>query len=268
MVGGSENARKDTIAVSLTDSNSVQWDIQALGRVRSVFNLRAAGTAHGTHYSPWLDAEISWLKGHEPVQTVLVIDIPDGAATGPATLSVNLNAIDDSSGIFQPVTISMDIIAGTSTADQFLRQNFNGVPQAVSFQDLEPAPYAKISFGDGSTATGSQVLGAATLVLDFDETIVNGDDLNVYVAESTVRGSFNQTGAFGSTQRMVYWRQDGTNLFIDIIAPQGIEGRYLQVYIVHPHGLSGDPGMTLLSSISYDIDGNTISFAPSFGYFP
>lgn len=268
MVGGSETARKGTVEVSLTDQNEVVWDLQTLGLVRSVFNLRAAGTAHGAHYSSWLDTEFSWLKGHEPVQTVLVIDVPDGAATGPATLRVNLNAVDDSSGINQPVTISMDIIAGTGSGDQFLRQNFNTVPQSVRFQDLEPAPYAKVSFGDGSSATGSQVLAAASLVLDFDEATVNGDDLNVYVSESTVRGSFSQTGAFGDTQRMVYWRQDGANLFIDIIAPQGIEGRYLQVYVVHPRGLTGDPGLSLMSSTSYDIDGNTISFEPSFGYFP
>ena len=268
MVGGSETARKETVAVSLTDNNGVAWDLQTLGLVRSVFNLRAAGTAHGAHYSSWLNTEISWIKGHEPVQTVLVIDVPDGAATGPATLSVNLNAGDDSSGIFQPFTITMDIIDGIGTSDQLLRQNFNGIPQAVGFEDLEAAPYAKLSFGDGSTTMGSQVLGAASLVLDFDETVVNGDDLNVYVSESSVRGTAGQTGAFGATQRMVYWRQDGANLFIDIIAPQGIEGRYLQVYVVHPRGLPGDPGLSLVSSTSYDIDGNTIIFAPSFGYSP
>lgn len=272
MVGGSEQARKDSVTVSLKDKDNVDWDLQALGRVRSVFNLRAAGTAYGTHYSSWLDSEISWLNGHEPVQTVLIFDVPQGVAIGPATLSVDLNSNDDSSGLFHPVSIAMDVIedaTGTSgTSDQFLRQNFNGIPREASLEDLEPAPYAKISFGGGDTMA-SPLLYATSLVVDFDQTIVNGDDLNVYVSESTVRGSPTETGAFGSNQRGVYWKQDGDKLFIDIVAPQGIEGRYLQVFVVHPRGLTGDPTLSLESATNYDINGNdSIVYTPSFEYFP
>ena len=79
-------------------------------------------------------------------------------------------------------------------------------------------------------------------MIDFYDTVVNGGDLNVYVSESTVKGTqSDQTGPFGDKQRMVYWRQSGSQLFIDVIAPQGIEGRYLQMYVLHPRGLTGDP---------------------------
>lgn len=260
MVGGSEKVRKDTIGVSLTDATGVVWDLQSLGLVRSVFNLRADGIAHGMHYLPFINTEISWLKAHEPLQTVLVADIPVGAALGEASLDINLNADDDGSGIPSPYSITMDIIPGTGNSVAFQRKNFSGAPLPVSFTDLEPAPHAKISFGDGSGGLGYAIIGAVSLTVDFDSTVVDGNDLNLHVPQSYVRGIYSDTGApFGDKQRMVYWRQDGSKMFIDVIAPQGIEGRYLQLYIVHPSGVVGDPLFALSNVEYFDLGGNMIN---------
>lgn len=272
MIGGSEHARTNTVDAILTDSNGVDWDLQALGKVRSVFNLRPDGRAHGLHYSPWLDTENAWLRGHEPVQTVMVFDLP-GAALGPATLHVTPNVSDDASGVPPDFFMSMtlvDVPGTTGSSDSLLRQIFASAPQPAVLADLEPAPHAKISFGDGSTSAGSQVLYAASLVVDFDETVVNGDDINVYSPETTVRGSFSNPGSgpFGQGQHMVLSRHNGTQLLIDIVAPQGIEGRYLQLYVVHPRGLGASPAMNMMSSTAYDENGNTITFTPTFTYFP
>ena len=268
MVGGTEKARTNTVTATLTDFNNVTWDLQSLGLVRSVFNLRPDGRAYGLHYSSWLNKEISWLNAHEQVQTVLVFDIPTGAAEGQATLHVNLNVDDNSSGVINP-NININILSGTGSSTAFLRQNFTGPPLPVSFEDLEPAPYAKISFGNGSGGIGYTTIGAISLVVDFDNTVVNGDDINIYVPESTVRGSAYSTGVFGDKQRMVTWRQIGSQLLIDVIAPQGIEGRYLQLYIIHPRGIDGDPALTLTSSTIYDLDGNVIyPGSPDFTYYP
>ena len=283
MVGGSEKANEATTDVTLTDAAGTPWDLQALGLVRSVFNLRADHRAHGTHYSPWLDSEFSWIKGHEPVQTVLVIDIPsvnnaaaNNAAPGPATLTVNTNVDDDSSGVFTPFNIALDILDSTldtsliGSSDEFLRKNIFPPTVAASFEDLEPAPHAKISFGDGRGGLGTSSFGAASVIVDFDDTVVNGGDLNVYVSESTVKGTqSNQTGPFGGKQRMVYWRQSGSQLLIDVIAPQGIEGRYLQMYVLHPRGLAGDPMLNLSSVTYYNLDGsvNNALDLPTLTYF-
>jgi len=277
MVGGSDKANKTNTDVILTDADGTPWDLQALGLVRSVFNLRADGRAYGMHYSGFLDTEFSWIKGHEPVQTVLVVDVPSGTAAGPATLSVNMNVDDDSSGVNSPFSISLDILDSSldasliGSSDNFLRKNFFPPTVAASLEDLEPAPYAKVSFGDGSGGLGTSVVGAVSLIVDFDDTVVNGDDLNVYVAESMVRGTFsNQAAPFGDKQRMVYWRRNGSQLFIDVIAPQGIEGRYLQMYIVHPKGL-GDPMIDLLASnvTFYDLSGVEITPGmPTLTYVP
>ena len=110
--------------------------------------------------------------------------------------------------------------------------------------------------------------GLAALVVEFDEGIVRGDDLNVYVAESTQRGTITSTGPFGEHQRMVYFKHDGSRLFITIVAPGGISDKYLQVYVMHPRGLAGDPGLSLLSSTGYDVDGNEITTTPRFTYHP
>jgi len=274
MVGGSENARKDTVSASLTDGNNVVWDLQALGLIRSVFSLRPDGRAYGLHYSDTVGISAPWKKGHEPIQTVMVIDVPNsGIAFGTASLSVNLNTSDDSSGVIPPYTIALNIVdvpGQPGISDTFLRQNFDTVNQPVNFPDLEPAPHAKISFGSsGFSATPGATLGAAELVVDFDETVVNGDDINVYVADSTTqRGSITTPAPFGKNQRMVSWRQDGTKLFISVVAPTGIEDKFLQIYVVHPRGLSGDPGLSLVSTTGYDLNGNVITAIPSFSYFP
>jgi hypothetical protein len=274
MIGGVENASKDTIEVSLTDV-ATTYDLQSLGLVRSVFNLRPDGRAYGMHYpSFYADLENPWVAGHEPTQAVLVVDIPAGATPGPATLTVNHNSADeDSSGISSPYTIALEIIDGAGTSTEFLRQDFSGSTPPVSFEDLEPAPHAKVSFGKGGFGggLGDTTLAAISMIVDFDGVVVNGDDLNVYVAESTVRGTLsNQSAPFGDKQRMVAWRQDGSQLYIDIIAPYGIDGRYLQIYIMHPRGIVGDPSFSLTSTNFWDLDGNPVTFgnSPTLTYSP
>ncbi len=261
MVGGTEQARKETIAVTLTDAAGGQYDLQALGRVRSVFNLRADGRAHGTHYSSYLDSYISWSNGHEPVQTVLVADLPAGLTPGGATLAVNPNVTDNSSGISYPTNIHLEILPGTGSANNFARKSGGGSTVPADLQALEPAPYAKLTFGAGT------IIGAASLVIDVNQSVVNMNDLNVYVPESTVRGSFVSPGAFGDKQRMVYWRQDGDRLYIDILAPQGIDSRYLQAFVVHPRGLSGSPGFSIVSASVYDINGQALAVTPQLAYY-
>jgi hypothetical protein len=263
MVGGSAQARKENISVTLTDSGGHVFDLQALGRVRSVFNLRADGRAVGQHYSPFMDSYISWAFGHEPLQTVMVADLPGNAAPGLATLAVTLNGIsDNSSGVSSPFNVSLEIIPGSGGPEQFKHPTLGATP-SVNFARLETAPNAKISFGTGSTP-----IGAASLVIDFDETAVNPNDLNLYVPESAVRGSFVNAGAFGMTQRMVYWHQDGQNLYVDIVAPQGIDPRYLQFYVVHPQGLAGSPAFNIVSAQVFGTDGNSVDVTPSLTYSP
>jgi len=259
MIGGTEKARKDTIAVTLTDIDGTNWDLQSLGLVRSVFNLRADGRAEGQHYSSYLESYISWSQGHEPVQTVLVADLPTGLPVGAAQLTISTGVDDNSSGTLDPFTINVEIIAGVGSSNNFKRKD-GGV---VDFGRLEPAPHAKITFGNST-----ETIGAASLVVDFDETVLNPDDINVYVPESAVRGTFLSAGAFGKTQRMVYWRQDGLQLYLDVIAPQGIEANYLQLFVMHPKNLTGPANLTLTSATIYDVNGNEIIVPSSLEYFP
>ena len=151
MVGGSEKANKNTISATMSDSDNVVWDLVSLGLVRSVFNLRADGLSSGYHYSNYFDIENPWRSGHEPIQTVLVFDVPVGAAEGASTLSINLNTDDDSSAIDQPFAISLEVLPTLiGSQDNFDRQNFDGSQIPIDFSSLEAAPYAKISFGTGS----------------------------------------------------------------------------------------------------------------------
>jgi hypothetical protein len=216
------------------------------------------GRAEGLHYSSYLESDISWILGHEPVQTVMVADLPANVAPGAATLTFSLNAADNSSGIADPFSVKLEIIPGSGSPDQFLRKDsLSGTKPPAELGKLEPAPHAKISFASGS------VIGAASLKISFNSAVLNGNDINIYTPESTVRDS-----AFGATQRMVYWRQDGQNLYVDIVAPQGVNGKYLQLFVIHPKGLSGSPGLALIDAKVYGVDGSVISAPPTLQYYP
>lgn len=260
MVGGTEKARKETMDVTLTAANGQVWDLKSLGLVRSVFNLRTDGRAYGNHYSSYTDSFISWAFGHEPLQTVLVADLPPNILPGNATLTVNPYVDDNSSGIGSPFSVNIEIIAGTGKSDNFLRRDVLSLSGSspVDFLRLEPAPHAKISFGSGT------FIGAASLVVSFNSNVINGNDINVYVPESTVRGSL---GMFGKTQRMVYWRQDGQKLYMDLVAPQGIDPVYLKIYVIHPESTS-NPNFSLISANVYGVDGAAIAVQPTMEYFP
>jgi len=263
MVGGSEKARKETTTVILTDFDGVQWDLNAQGLVRSLFILRTDARSNGMQYSPYLDIYNSWIRGHEPVQTVLVVDIPTAAAIGNAVLTINNNVTDDSSGVASPYTVNIDIIPGAGSINTFLRNTAVEGYLPVDFARLEPAPHAKISFG----IYEGIIIGATSLVIDFDETVVNPDDINVYVPESTLRGTVSVPGKFGETQRMVHWRHDGQQLYVDIIAPQGLNNMFLKLYIMHPRGLPGLANFSMTSSVVYDVNGNEIVLSPTLEYF-
>lgn len=261
MIGGSESAKKSSVSAIFTDAAGQVWDLQALGLVRSVFNLRTDGRAVGAHFSPYLDGYVSWLFNHEPLQTVLVTDLPVAVAPGQGKLRISLNVNDNSSGVANPFDVNLEIIPGSGTVDPFQYKGSGGnVP--ADFARLETAPNAKVTFGTGTT-----FIGAASLAISFDPGIVNPKDLNIYVPESTVRGG-SSAASFGKTQRMVYWRQDGQNIYVDIIAPQGINPRYLQFFVVHPRGLVGSPGFSISSAQIYGTDGNAIAITPNLSYSP
>jgi hypothetical protein len=101
--------------------------------------------------------------------------------------------------------------------------------------------------------------------------ILNGDDINIYAPESTVRGTAVDTGAFGATQRMIYWRRSGNEILIDVIAPQGLDSRYLILYVVHPTDLPDIPDFALsniTTPVFYNQDGNEITpLATNLEYF-
>lgn len=260
MVGGSENARKDTVSITLTDASNNTWDLQALGLIRSVFSVRPDGRSEGLHYSTYLELVTPWAFGHEPVQTVLVVDIPEGVAPGVATVNISTNTTDNSSGIGEPFGINIEVIPGTGSSDNFLFKHVITGNTPTDFSRVEPLPHAKISFGSGD------VVAAVSLVVDFDEAILNPDDLTLYVPQATVRDAISNS--FDKTQRMVYWRQDGQQLFIDIVAPQGIDSAFLNIYVLHPRGLSNVPGFSLLNAKVYDVNGDSLFVVPAMEYFP
>lgn len=262
MIGGSNTSRKENVDVSLTDAGGQTWDLRSMGLVRSVFNLRTDALASGMHYSPYLDLYYPWSFGHEPLQTVLVTDLPVNMAPGNATLTVTPTATDDSSGVNSPYNIKLEVIPGSGSPNTFLRKTGFGSSQPAELLSLEQVPHGKITFNS------SVNIGAVSLKVGFNNSVLNGNDINVYVPESTVRGTFSSPGAFGATQRMVYWRQDGQYLYLDVVAPQGIASGYLQLYIIHPKGLSGSPNFTLNSSAIYGVDGSVISATPALAYFP
>lgn len=267
LMGGSEFAKKDTTDVILTDVNGLDWDLKALGKVRSVFNIRMDAKSVGQNYSSYIDLLTSWAYGHELLQTVLVVDLPNNLPVGPAVVEVNSNT-SDNSALLSPgsIFVNIEIVPGVGSSDSMSYKTSLGSTFAADFSRLEAAPYAKIDFGELDDFT--PLVGAISLVVDFDETVINPDDINIYLPKSTVRGDLSTPGKFGKNQRMVYWRQDGKRVFIDIIAPQGINPGYLNVFLIHPPGISGNPNFTILNINAYTESGANSILTANLNYYP
>lgn len=261
LIGGSEKAKKTDLSAIFTDASGHAWDLQALGLVRSVFDLRSDGRAYDLHYGSSNDKQFSWAYGHEPLQTVLVTDVPVGAAPGIGSLAIAYNNINDNSGgAGNTFSMNLEIVPGTGAPSSFTYHHPVLGDQPVNFAKFEPAPHAKVIFPGGTT-----IIGAASLVISFDATVVNSNKFNIYVPEATVVGT---TSTFGQTQRMVYWHRDSSHLYVDIVAPQGIEARYLQLFVLHPRGLTGSPALNILSAQVYGTDGSAIIVTPTLTYSP
>jgi hypothetical protein len=257
LIGGSEMAKINNVSAIFTDAGGHAWDLQALGLVRSVFDLRSDGRAYDLHYGSSSDKQFSWSYGHEPLQTVLVTDVPVGATPGIGSLSIAYNNINDNSGgAGNTFSMSLEIIPGTGAPSLFTYHHPALGDQPVNFAKLEPAPHAKVTF------PGTTMIGAASLVFGFDTAVVKSTQFNIYAPEATV------TSIFGQTQRMVYWHRDSSHIYVDIVAPQGIEARYLQFFVLHPRGLTGSPALNILSAQVNGTDGNAIAVTPALTYSP
>ena len=267
LIGGSEKARKETVDVTLIDVNGVYWDLKALGLVRSVFNIQMDSKSVGQNYSSYIDLFTSWAYGHELLQTVLVTDLPSNLPVGIAEIQINTN-VDDNTALLSSgvLTINIEIVEGVGVSDSFAYKSSLGESLNADFARLEPAPYAKIDFGDYDDF--AVLVGAVSLEIDFDEAVVNPDDININVPKSYVRGDMLGTGKFTDKQRMVNWRHDGQKIFVDIIAPQGINPGYLQTFIIYPPGLASSPDITIAKADVYTVDGTSMGLIPSINYFP
>ncbi|MCW9048307.1 MAG: hypothetical protein OQK46_09550 [Gammaproteobacteria bacterium] len=267
LIGGSEKARKDTIEVALIDANGVYWDLKAMGLVRSVFNIQMDAKSVGNNYSSYIDLFTSWAYGHELLQTVLVADLPVNLPVGVAEIIINTN-VDDNTALLSAgiISVKIEIIEGAGAPDDFAYKSSLGDSLNADFSRLEPAPYAKIDFGHYDDF--AVLIGAVSLEIDFDETVVNPDDININVPKSSVRGDMLGAGKFTDKQRMVNWRHDGQKIFLDIIAPQGINPGYLQAFIIYPPGLALNPDIMITKADVYTVDGTSMGLTPSINYFP
>ena len=270
MLGGSEQVSKDTIDVTLVQGSST-WNLadpngdsdRSDSKIRSVFEVRTDGRARGLNYNNGQTMNQIWAFGHEPVQSMMIVDLPPDVQPGEAFLHIAHNVTDNSSSTPTSFDIALTIVdvPGTSGAsDSFLRTTTSGAVGA-NLSELEPAPHAKVSFGPYG-----QAIYAASLEVDFDETVVTPTDLNVYIPEAIIGGTL------GSNQRMAYWRQDGDKVYIDIIAPNSIKSQYLKVYIMHPPGVTADPAFILSNATFYDQNGVDVTYLAGFTetleYFP
>ncbi len=261
LVGGTEDARKDTVSVTLTDSSSTVFDLQALGKIRTLFNIKPDSLSEGLYYSNSLELGIPWAFGHEPKQSVVVLDLPTTVAAGVATLTINTNVTDNSSGAPLTFTQQIEILPGTGSTDTFIYKDpFQG-DTATDLTRLEPLPYAKLTFG----TTKAETIAAASVVIDFNELNVDPNDIAVYSPKTTLRDT---NTSFDARQHNMYWHQDGNLLYIDIISPNGITALYLNTYIMHPRNIAGTPDFTIVSAKTYDINGNETGIPAQLVYTP
>jgi len=203
--------------------------------LRAVFQLFPDPDSQVANYSGvWLTNPA--LAG-DPFESVVAFDLP--ADIPPGTYNVTVS----STHLFTDFTSTLEVIPGTGTSNP-LTDN-GGFDRDLT--KLERAPTVKVALDPGYT------VGALSMVIDFDETVLTPSDINVQIPRY-VHGP----GKFHDADRMLSWGDDGTKLTVNILCPRGVSSDYLDFDILYPAG-TVNPGFTILSQKVYDINGNKMA---------
>ena len=201
--------------------------------LRSIFYVYPDPTSKVANYQP--SPMINTITGGDLYQGIAVMDLPLDVLPGSYTVELNGKA-----GISK---FNLDIIPGVGQSDDF--SDISWTPQDIS--TLEPAPQKKIYFDIGYT------VGAVDLQVYYDTTVIAPTDINV------VSSKFNQgAGTFENFQNMLFWREQGGVLHINILCPRGVSSQYIQLAIIYPEGVA-TPGIGIDSFKCFDLNGNVIS---------
>lgn len=223
-------SRADTVVTIVKDDLSYT----AAPPLRGVFQLYPDPNSKLANYesvylpTPALDGD--------PFETVIVFDLPTDVPAGSYDVTVT------SPHLYSGFTQTLEVIPGTGASNP-LTDN-GSIDRDIT--ELERAPTVTVSLDPGYT------IGALSMVLDFDETAVDPSDINL----QQPRYVFGP-GSFQETQRMFYFDDDGSQITVNILCPDGVSSDYIRFDLLYPEG-SPDPAFTIISQKTYDIDGNEI----------
>jgi len=210
-LGYTEYMNSFNTSVTITNNPATNPNTYNSGLIipRSVFNLYPDPRSKVANYNVWLPTNI--MDG-TPLETGVVFDLPTNIPPGNYLARVDRSM----GGAF--VDLALVVTAGTGSPNQF--KNETG-PQNIN--DLENLPGVEVNFSAG------KVIGAADLVIDFNQAIVTPNNINVVQPRINFGKDY-----FQNHQRLFFWNDNGDVLKVRILCPRGVDSKYLKFYIVRP----------------------------------
>ena len=230
----------DDVTVTLTSDANPNNPVDLTPGVRSVFNLYPDPVSEAARYSAANNL------GHS-MQTMIVLDLPTGLPTGPATIHID-TAVDPTLPDISDQSI--EILPGTGQPHAF--EDAWNLAEVLDISSLEPLLHGIITV----TEPGGTGIAAVEFEIDYDETVIDGSQLQAVVVPKDMLD-------LGGGQRVFYpsitWATDGDRMRVQLLCANCvIPQQFFRVHVIYPPD-SPDPALNLVEAKAWNTTGTEVA---------
>lgn len=228
------------VTVTLTSDANPNTPVDLTPGVRSVFNLYPDPVSEAARYS------VANNLGHS-MQTMIVLDLPAGLPTGPASIHVD-TAQDPTLPDISDQTI--EILPGTGQPHAF--EDAWNLAEVLDISSLEPLLHGIITV----TEPGESGIAAVEFEIDYDETVIDGKQLQAVVVPKDMLDLSGQPKTFYPS---ITWATDGDRMRVQLLCANcAIPQQFFRVHVIYPPD-SPDPALNLVDATAWNATGSEVA---------
>jgi hypothetical protein len=265
-VGSQDGMDKSNTTVSFT-SDLDATPVDLTGNIRAIFNLYADKTSYSYSSTTQFNDDNFRYLHHEPWQTVIALDLPNGLQLGPGKVRVQ-TTVPQATNALEPgytgtypdlntVDIGLEILPGTGSPTLFRYKTlFNGTLDST-LSDLEPGRQALVRPPVADpTNQWAATFGAIEFKVAVPMTDVSGTGI---IDNTSVRLVTQDVSMFTDSNAHSSWYFDGSELTVMYISNTG------QMYYYEPRfSVMAEKAefnsVPMITSVRYfDVNGNEIT---------
>jgi hypothetical protein len=263
-VGSQDRMTLDNTQVYFASDANPSTQLDITGNVRSIFHLYAdkASRVYSPNYSN-ANTNFQHLR-HEQWQTVIALDLPQGLALGPATISVQTTAprpppLEPGFDIYPDVNtvpIRLEILPGSGAPNPLQYKTTFGGTLSGNYWDLEPATQAQIKPPiEDPQSLWPTTFGAVEMKLNLPMSANGGGALT----ENNIRLAIQDISNFTRSKLQTTWSLNGNELIVAFISTSGKIRYYEPRFSVMAEAASFTGTPTIQSVGYFDVNGNVVT---------